>query len=85
MEIGLLLIGPALFGFLVARCLPIGIDSPFLALVGGYRARDRDWPVGVQEEDRDQRWGTQVSATQAPVEPELKPVAVRVKAVVRIR
>ena len=84
MEIGLLLVGPALFGFLVARCLPTGSDSPFLALVGGYRARDRDWPVGVQEEDRDQPWGSQ-SLCHAAVEPELKPLAVRVKAVVRIR
>ena len=85
MEIVLLVIGSGLFGFVVARfCLPMGSDSPFRALVGGYRARDRDWPVGVQEEDRDQRWGSH-SLRHAAAEPELKPVAVRVKAVVRIR
>ena len=54
--------------------------------IGGFFVgfRPDGWPVGVQEEDRDQPWGRKL-LTRKPPEVELKPTIERVRPAVHVR
>src|SRR4051812_23633233 len=58
MELLFLFVGSALLGWLAARSgFRLDDGRAVASIVTGLQRTTNDWPIGVQEEDRDQPWG----------------------------